>query len=250
MIKNKIFITGIGTGVGKTIFSALLLEGLSAEGMVSVYFKPVETGGNHPQDYLFCSKFADISVKPLYHFRTPASPHISAKLEGGRIDLEKIKRKISEIEKELSGNGVIVIEGAGGILVPLKDKPLYTWADLISEIRIPVVVVSASYLGAINHTLCTIEVLEKRMIKIIGIILNFPHKPESVAEKTNEYTLKKILGGLYLGKIPYIKGIKKYLQNIKTIKKHSQMEKILGKQLRRKILKFFWESQGSSPTRG
>ncbi len=194
---GKIFITGIGTGVGKTIFSAILLA--KFRGKRTFYFKPVETGGQKPQDFLLCSKFADFSEPPIYHFKTPASPHIAAKIENQKISIQKIKQKIKKIEKE---NFNLVIEGAGGLLVPLREKPIYTWINLIEELKLPTLVVSASYLGAINHTLLTVEALKKRKnIDLVGVVLNFPKPPKTVAEKTNKDTIKKILGELYLGEI-------------------------------------------------
>ncbi|MDT7906631.1 MAG: dethiobiotin synthase [Candidatus Calescibacterium sp.] len=199
---GSIFITGIGTEVGKTIFSAILLA--KFKGKRTFYFKPVETGGQKPMDFLFCSKFADFSEPPIYHFKTPASPHIAAKIENQKINIQKIKEKIKEIERKGFN---LIIEGAGGLLVPLRQKPLYTWRDLITELKLPTLVVSASYLGAINHTLLTVEALKK--INLVGVVLNFPKPPKTVAEKTNKETLKKILGELYLGEIytipPHIK---------------------------------------------
>jgi dethiobiotin synthetase len=85
---GSIFITGIGTEVGKTIFSAILLA--KFKGKKTFYFKPVETGGQKPMDFLFCSKFADFSEPPIYHFKTPASPHIAAKIENLNSLLLKI----------------------------------------------------------------------------------------------------------------------------------------------------------------
>jgi hypothetical protein len=115
----------------------------------------------------------------------------------------------------------LVIEGAGGLLVPLRQKPLYTWRDLITELKLPTLVVSASYLGAINHTLLTVEALKK--INLVGVVLNFPKPPKTIAEKTNKYTLKKILGEIYLGEIHTILMKKKLnegkisIQDIKMI---------------------------------
>jgi dethiobiotin synthetase len=213
---GSIFITGIGTEVGKTIFSAILLA--KFKGKKTFYFKPVETGGQKPMDFLFCSKFADFSEPPIYHFKTPASPHIAAKIENQKINIQKIKEKIKQIERKGFN---LVIEGAGGLLVPLRQKPLYTWRDLITELKLPTLVVSASYLGAINHTLLTVEALKK--INLVGVVLNFPKPPKTIAEKTNKYTLKKILGEIYLGEIHTILMKKKLnegkisIQDIKMI---------------------------------
>jgi dethiobiotin synthetase len=216
---GTIFITGIGTGVGKTIFSAILLA--KFRGKKTFYFKPVETGGQKPQDFLLCSKFADFSEPPIYHFKTPASPHIAARQENQKINIQKIKQKIKKLKEERFN---LVIEGAGGLLVPLHEKPLYTWINLIEELKLPTLVVSASYLGAINHTLLTVEALKKKKsIDLVGVVLNFPKPPKTIAEKTNKYTLKKILGEIYLGEIHTIPMKKKLnegkisIQDIKMI---------------------------------
>jgi len=194
---GRIFVSGVGTEVGKTFFCAVLLKKFKGRG--TFYFKPVETGGRKPQDYSLCSKLADFSEPPVYHFYAPASPHLSAKLAKKKIDLSQIKRKIQEIDDSYG----VVIEGAGGLLVPLSDKPLYTWADLISELKIPLIIVASSYLGVINHTLMTVEVAQKRKIDVIGVVLNYQRKPRTIAEKTNEQVLKKILGEKFLGSIPF-----------------------------------------------
>ncbi|GBD02937.1 ATP-dependent dethiobiotin synthetase BioD 1 [bacterium HR19] len=194
---GRIFVSGVGTEVGKTFFCAVLLR--KFKGMGTFYFKPVETGGRKPQDYSLCSKIADFSEPPVYHFYAPASPHLSAKLSKKKIQISKIKRKLEDI----GGKYGVVIEGAGGLLVPLTDNPLYTWADLIAEFKIPLIIVASSYLGVINHTLMTVEVAEKRKINVVGVVLNYQRKPKTIAEKTNEQVLKKILGEKFLGSIPF-----------------------------------------------
>lgn len=199
-MSKAIFITGVSTEVGKTYFSFLLLKKLKSIGKKTLYFKPIETGGDEPQDYLLCSKIATVAPPPIYHFKTPVSPHLAAKIENKKkIDIKKIKVKIKEIQK--SDVDFAIVEGAGGLMVPITDY--YTYADLIEEIKTPIIIVASSYLGVINHTLLTIEAARTRKIKIIGVVLNFTKEPENIAEKTNENVLKNLIGEIFLGKINY-----------------------------------------------
>ena len=163
----KIFITGIGTDVGKTIASAIVVEALQAD-----YWKPIQAGdldnsdSHKIQQLLFChterSRSANSQIFPnSYTLTTPASPHLAAEIDGIRIDLKKI------IEPKTKNN--LVIEGAGGIYVPLNDTAVVM--DLIQK-DYKVIVVSRHYLGSINHTLLTIEALQNKKIKVAGIIFS------------------------------------------------------------------------------
>ncbi|MEO5777919.1 MAG: dethiobiotin synthase [Flavobacterium sp.] len=156
----KIFITGIGTDVGKTIASSIVVEALEAD-----YWKPIQAGD------LDCSDTQKVksqisNPKSQFHensykLNTPASPHLAAQLDGIIIDLKKIK------EPKTANH--LVIEGAGGILVPLNDTDCVV--DLIQK-DYKVIVVSRHYLGSINHTLLTIEALKNRKISVAGIIFS------------------------------------------------------------------------------
>ena len=156
----KLFITGIGTDVGKTIASAIITESLQAD-----YWKPIQAGdidnsdSHKIQSYLSNSK---TKIHPnSYLLKTPASPHLAASLDGINIESKNI------IEPKTKNN--LVIEGAGGIFVPINDSE--TIVDLIKK-EYKVIVVSRHYLGSINHTLLTIEALQNRKINIAGIIFN------------------------------------------------------------------------------
>lgn len=156
----KIFITGIGTDVGKTIASAIVTESLEAD-----YWKPIQAGDiansdSHKLKSLLSNSKTTIHPNS-YLLQTPASPHLAAFLDGIQIDLTNII--VPETENHL------VIEGAGGLFVPLNDTQ--TIADLLQP-DYKVIVVSRHYLGSINHTLLTIEALQNRNILIAGIIFN------------------------------------------------------------------------------
>ncbi|WP_291275518.1 dethiobiotin synthase [Flavobacterium sp.] len=156
----KLFITGIGTDVGKTVASAIVVEALEAD-----YWKPIQSGDldNSDTDKV---KARVSNTKSIFHpnayaLQTPASPHYSAAIEGVTIDLNAIK--------EPKTKNHLVIEGAGGVFVPLNETD--TIIDLIQP-DYKVIVVSRHYLGSINHTLLTIEALKSRNISIAGIIFS------------------------------------------------------------------------------
>lgn len=156
----KIFITGIGTDVGKTIASSIVVEALEAD-----YWKPIQAGDLDNSDShkvkKYISNLKTIIYDNSYKLNTPASPHLSAKLDGINIDLKLIK------EPRTKNN--LVIEGAGGLLVPLNDKD--SIVDLIQK-DYKVILVSRHYLGSINHTLLTLETLKSRKIEVAGIIFS------------------------------------------------------------------------------
>ncbi|QYJ69172.1 dethiobiotin synthase [Flavobacterium litorale] len=179
----KLFITGIGTDVGKTVASAIVTEALKAD-----YWKPVQAGDLDNSDTHKVKQYVSNS-KTVFHnnsyaLTTPASPHMAAAIDDVTIDIKKIK--------EPKTKNHLVIEGAGGLLVPLNDND--TIADLLQP-DYKVIVVSRHYLGSINHTLLTIEALQQRNIAIAGIIFNGDeYKP------TEEIILKKT-GVKLLGRI-------------------------------------------------
>ncbi|MCZ8091627.1 dethiobiotin synthase [Flavobacterium sp.] len=156
----KLFITGIGTDVGKTITSAIVTQALEAD-----YWKPIQAGDlDNSDSHKVKSKVKSQKsvVHPnAYELKTPASPHLAAKIDGITIDIKKI------IEPKTTNH--LVIEGAGGILVPLNDN------DCIIDLIQPdykIILVSRHYLGSINHTLLTFEALKSRNLKVAGIIFS------------------------------------------------------------------------------
>lgn len=204
-LKHKpIFITGIGTGVGKTITSAVLVENLKAD-----YWKPVQSGD---LDYTDTDKVKDLvsNKKSVFHpeayrLTQPFSPHKSAELDGIRIELSKIT--LPETENQL------IIEGAGGLMVPLNETDLMI--DLIKKFNAEVVLVSTNYLGSINHTLMSAEILRMRNINISRIVFcgDGDHSSEDIItrhlnkenihipffNKINKNTISKIAGQLNWG---------------------------------------------------
>jgi len=158
--KKKLFITGISTDVGKTIASAIITEALEAD-----YWKPIQAGDLDRSDshkiQSYISNVKSVIHENSYKLNTPASPHLAAEIDGITIDLKKI------IEPKTKNH--LVVEGAGGVLVPLNSS------DFVIDLVQPdykIIIVSRHYLGSINHTLLTIETIKTRGLTIAGIIFN------------------------------------------------------------------------------
>ncbi len=160
------FVTGIDTDSGKTLVSAILCEALSAD-----YWKPVQAGS--PRDADTVRQLISNSQTRIHDERfqlsLPASPHAAAKADG--IDI-----RLDDFTLPASGNR-LVIEGAGGCLVPLNDKDFMI--DLITRLRADVIVVADLYLGSINHTLLTMEALKARRVSVRGLVFNGEQNDES-----------------------------------------------------------------------
>jgi len=159
-----IFITGIGTGIGKTLIAAILTEALQAD-----YWKPVQAGYKDGTDALevtqLISNTSSVIHKEVYKLQLPASPHISAREENMVIDLDLItSHQPTTINKHL------IIEGAGGIMVPLNENEFVL--DLIKKLNAEVILVSRNYLGSINHSLLTASLCRQHNLKVKGWIFN------------------------------------------------------------------------------
>lgn len=159
--KQPIFISGIDTGIGKTLVSAILTEKLNAD-----YWKPIQSGDLDKSDTLKIKSLISNKVTHFfpeaYALTQPFSPHKSAALDKVTIDLENIV--LPKTDNQL------IIEGAGGLMVPLNDNFLII--DLIKQLNARVILVSKHYLGSINHTLLSLHALKKYGIPVMGIVFN------------------------------------------------------------------------------
>ncbi len=179
----NVFITGIGTDVGKTIVSAIVVEALQSD-----YWKPIQVGNLGWTDTQTVTSLVS-NKKTVFHpeaFRlnTPMSPHAAAELEQVEIKLDEIKRP-----KTINQ---LVVEGAGGLLVPFNNQN--TVLDLIKPDDF-VLVVSKHYLGSINHTLMTVAILKSRKLTNIGILFNGNHNPST------EHIIEKMSGVNIIGRV-------------------------------------------------
>lgn len=153
----RVFVTGTDTDVGKTLVSAWLCQHFRCD-----YFKPVQAGLLPRTDSEWVKAYVDCHTHPeSYRFREPASPHYAARLEGQSLSLAQIR---------LPAVPRLVVEGAGGVLVPLGEGR--TMLDLIRELALPVLVVASTRLGTLNHTLLTLQALRSQRIPVLGVILN------------------------------------------------------------------------------
>ena len=158
---SQFFITGIGTGIGKTLISAIVAKALNAE-----YWKPIQAGyGDGTDSEWVKSVVKNCTIHPeSYKLRLAASPHIAAREEGLNISVQKIAREMP------SKNRNLIIEGPGGLMVPLNDHEFVT--DLIKALNVKVILVSRNYLGSINHSLTSSELCKQRNIPVIGWVFN------------------------------------------------------------------------------
>jgi len=159
--KRPLFVTGIGTGIGKTLVSAILVEKLKAD-----YWKPVQSGDLDNSDSIaikhLISNTESVIYPETYRLTQPFSPHKSAAIDGITIDPEKFTLPET--------NNTLIIEGAGGLMVPLNNR--FLMIDLIRQLNAEVILVSQNYLGSINHTLLSVYSLNQYGIPVKGIIFN------------------------------------------------------------------------------
>jgi dethiobiotin synthetase len=207
---NKgIFITGTDTGVGKTYVAAGLATALRLQGVNVGVMKPAETGcavrkGRLiPSDALKLMRAAEVSdplslVNPC-RFRKPLAPSVAAEMERKKIDPERILIAYRELSQR---HEFMIVEGAGGIMVPLSGAYLYL--DLAAEMKSPVVIVARPSLGTINHTLLTISALKERGLAIAGIVINYSdsRKP-GLSETTSPAVIESLSEVRILGTVTY-----------------------------------------------
>lgn len=180
----KIFITGTDTGVGKTVLSALLCAALGA-----TYWKPIQTGTDEGTDRQTVMQLAGIpesqTGEEAYLFKPPVSPHLAARWAGDTINLGLLR------EPRVPAGKTLVIEGIGGVLVPINDTEFVT--HLIRLLDVPVVLASRSSLGTINHTLLSLKALRAANIEIIGVVL-IGEPNQDNREAIEQYGQVKVVG--------------------------------------------------------
>lgn len=209
---NGIFITGTDTGIGKTIVAGGIAAALKKSGIDVGVFKPFETGISRKngkwqiQDGAFLKRAAGVNdpdclVTP-FCFENPLAPYAAAKMENVQIDLNEI---YAAFRKLTTKHQLILVEGAGGLLVPIKKNYLY--ADLARDLDLPVIIVARPGLGTINHTLLTVKAAHSYGLNIIGIIFNnYDNSDFGTAEKTNPEVIKEFSAVPILGETPFVPG--------------------------------------------
>ena len=183
-----IFVAGTDTGVGKTVVTRLLARQHSGMGYKVATQKWVETGVTKSR--AVCS------------FKLTASPHLAARREGKTVNIKRIKRSL----KKLSTNfDFVIVEGTGGLLVPLDEKKLFI--DIVKELKLPVLLVSANRLGTINHTLLSLEALRARKMKVLGVIFNNISRKENRLILGDNPKIVKRFGKVPITVLPFMKDI-------------------------------------------
>jgi dethiobiotin synthase len=186
-MSKQFFITGTDTGVGKTHVSAILTHGLKAS-----YWKPIQSGIEEESDTELVARLTQLPenhfIPEVYRLKKPRSPHEAAESEGKVIDPEQLRLPA------ISGN--LIVEGAGGLHVPITWD--YWMIDLIKSFDLPVIVVTRTQLGTLNHTLLSLEALKARNISVAGYIMTGNYDYE------NERSLKRLTQVPFLGFVPYL----------------------------------------------
>ncbi len=194
-----VFITGTNTGVGKTFFSYLLAKGLKKLGINVGYWKPVETGADpFPPDAKLLAELLgqDLEETVGYTFKLPLAPAVASEYEGERIDLKALRERFGE---KLGRYGVLIVEGAGGLAVPIKGN--YTYGDLAKELSLPLVIVSDARLGTINCSFLTAHYGKSLGLDLLGFVFN-RFTGRDISEKDNPSVVEKMTGLPALFKIP------------------------------------------------
>jgi dethiobiotin synthetase len=202
-----VFITATDTSVGKTTVAAGLVGFLKKQGVDVGVMKPVTTGAIERESGKLVSQDAQTLVEfsgsrdPLdwispYRLATPVTPSLASRIEGVRIEFDKIRGCFQEISGR---HAFVVVEGAGGVMSPVSNHLLVV--DMIRALHLPAIVVSRATLGTINHTLLTLECLQIRQIETLGFLLNrFPRNP-GLAERTNAEIIVSLSGVPHLGSV-------------------------------------------------
>lgn len=206
MTNNSLFITATDTGVGKTLVSGLLFNYLSDHSIKVGYQKWISTGdAENPADLAETYSIAgcsldgnDLDLLVPYRFSFPASPHLAGEIDGVDVDPEKILSVYSKICKY---HEAIIVEGVGGLMVPLRRDLLL--ADLLSRLKIPTVIVSRSGLGTLNHTLLTLEALRTREIPVAGVIFTDSNDENETITTDNLRTISEMGQVDVLGRLPF-----------------------------------------------
>lgn len=218
---NGFFVTGTDTDVGKTIISSGLAAVLKEKKVDVGVFKPMLSGINREDPASDTSLLKQLSQTSLsyeeitpFEFKEPLAPYVAGKLEGRTIGIEEV---VCHWEKIREKHEFFIVEGAGGISVPLGEDFLVS--DLIKALQLPIVIVARPNLGTFNHTFLTVQYAKSMGLSIAGIVINGINESPDLAEKTNPELIEKLCGVPILGITPKLKEITK--ENIvKLVKDH------------------------------
>lgn len=209
--KKGILITATDTGAGKTVITALLGLYLKAKGYETGVLKPVETGCNEvdgalsPEDGEFLRSYIhpERSVEEItpFRFKLPLAPSVAASMEGNNLDYSQV---VSFCNEQIDSHDITLIEGVGGLLVPLTREKMVI--NLAVDLDIPLLIVSPDRLGTLNHTLLTVKVAQNVGLKVCGVILNEVSSVSDISRESNLDELRRLLVGIPVVKVPFIEG--------------------------------------------
>ena len=238
MMRKGVFVTGTDTGVGKTVVAAGLAGALREKGINVGVMKPVETGALMKKGELIAPD-AQFLVKASrvkdphhllnpYSFEAPLAPSLASQIAGIEIDIKKI---VTSYRKLIDVHQFTIVEGVGGLLVPLKEDYLAT--DLIRELNLPLIVVARPGLGTINHTVLTVKCARMFGIEVVGVIINYSSEVErGICEETNPQIISRIGQVPILGIIPYLDKVSvdsaKLGNLIQTVSECIDLDKVVG----------------------
>ncbi len=198
-MEKGIFITGSNTGVGKTVVAGAIAAAIKTHGLDVGVMKPIATGAKEidgrlvSEDVKYLKGISgstddDALINPIC-FKPASAPTLAAAESGTTINLDKVWQAFEELKKK---HDFIVVEGIGGLLVPIDDKLLV--ADMALKMDLALIITSMHYLGAINHTLLTVECAKNRNLRVKGLILNMIKEGKVFANEIERYTSVPILG--------------------------------------------------------
>jgi len=191
----SLFLTGTGTGVGKTFVALELLNWLRSRGIRAVGMKPICCGDREDVRRLLAASAEGISIEELnpVWLRSPVAPSVAAQIEQVEIDLGKIRNCFRNLSEQFD---TVIVEGVGGWLVPISADLFVS--DFAKQLELPVAIVAENRLGCLNHVLLTLESVQRRGLICAGVILNQANGPIDLAQNTNETELRRLLTGISL----------------------------------------------------
>jgi len=191
----SLFLTGTGTGVGKTFVAIELLHWLRAHGIRAAGMKPICCGDREDARRLLAASAEGISIEELnpVWLQSPVAPSVAAQIEQVEIDFGKIRNCFRNLSERFD---TVIVEGVGGWLVPITAD-LFV-GDFAKRLDLPVAIVAENRLGCLNHVLLTLESVQRRGLVCAGVILNQGNGPTDLAQSTNETELRRLLAGINL----------------------------------------------------
>jgi len=214
MSVRGLFITGTDTGIGKTVVTSLLLAHLRRRGANAVAMKPISSGDRGDGCILQALAAGDVTLDEAnpVHFRHPLAPYVAAQIEGRRVNVRRLIRAHESLAARFP---FVLVEGIGGLLVPLTRR--YFVRDLIADLGLPVLIVARPGLGTINHIALTVEAARDTRLKVVGVVFNDAHGgAKTLPERTNARAVEETSGVKVLAEVPYVRSLGRTAASIES----------------------------------